>query len=388
MIPLSLQQTGMKFIINTTNLQSGGALQVALSLLEEWNVVSMSHEFHVFLSPQMLPLIDKDNFGGNFIFYPFGQNPTSTIFSTFTFYKKLRKLEDDIKPNAVFTIFGPALWTPKNPHLLGFANGYYLFDDSAFIQKRVLSNIFRRIKYYIRKSILFRQLKKEGSIYWVETKDAQQKLAKTINKPEDKIEIVGNTFGQSFKNASWQKDTTNKPFTLLYLSAYYEHKNFKIIPQVISILAERNIDCTFLLTLPESIFQAHFEKTTHRNYLKNAGPVSPKESYKLYAETEAVFMPSLLETFSANYPEAMKMQLPILCSDFNFSRNICGDAALYFDAENPMDIADKIGEIIANQPLQQQLIESGNIQLSKMETPESRAQKLIHILEQTAKQHL
>lgn len=374
----------MKFIINTTNLQSGGALQVALSLLEEWNVTRVENDFHIFLSPQLNLLLTRENFGTNFTFYTFGKNPTNSIFTTLTYYIKLRRLEEQITPDAVFTVFGPALWQPKAPHLTGFANGFYLFDDSDFIRKKILTNIFRKIKYYIRHYFLFSQLKKEGNHYWVETNTAKEKLSETINKPTNKISVIGNTYGSSFKNKPEHKENINNTFNLLYVSAYYEHKNFEIIPKVISILKEKNIACSFILTLPEDIFNVIFRELSNSEYLENAGPTNPKQIIEIYQKANAVFMPSMLETFSANYPEAMKMELPIVCSDFNFSKSICGNAALYFDAENHVDIADKIIELIQNTELQKQLIEAGKRRLQKLETPESRASKLLQLLIETA----
>jgi hypothetical protein len=144
----------MKFIINTTNLQSGGALQVALSLLEEWKLFEAKDEFHILLSPQLEGLLVTEKFPQHFHFYRFKTNPTQSLVSTFTFYKQLNKKEAQIKPDAVFTIFGPALWTPKSPHLVGFANGYYLFEDARFIQENICANIVKKIQFKVRKSIL------------------------------------------------------------------------------------------------------------------------------------------------------------------------------------------------------------------------------------------
>lgn len=374
----------MKFIINTSNLQSGGALQVALSLLEEWSLLGKKNEFHILLSPQLEQLLTVEKFEHNFHFYPLKKNPTHSLLSPFTFYKKLKKLEATINPDAVFTVFGPALWTPKSPHLVGFANGYYLRDDYFFIQKKVLNDFSKRLKYYARRYVLFHQLKKEANHYWVETDKAKELLSATINKSLEDISVVGNTYGSSFKNALTKKTKTNKTFNLLFVSAFYEHKNFEIINQIIPILKQRNISCSFITTLPNKVFEELFLQQKDKEYLNNRGPIHPQETYKIYAEADALFMPSLLETFSANYPEAMKMELPIICSDYDFSRDICGDAALYFDAQNPQDIADKIIELIANKELQQQLVSTGKKRLEKLETPETRAQKLLNLLTEIA----
>lgn len=381
---LAPKKIRMKFIINTSNLQSGGALQVALSLLEEWQLLGKDNEYHIFLSPQLEQLLAVEKFDHNFHFYHFKKNPTHSFFTPFTFYKKLKKLEAAIHPDAVFTVFGPALWTPNSPHLVGFANGYYLRDDSFFIQKKVLNDFSKRLKYYARRYVLFHQLKKEANHYWVETDKAKELLSATINKPLEGISVVGNTYASSFKNTLHKKNKTNKTFNLLFVSAYYEHKNFEIIGQIIPILKQKNIECSIITTLATSEFQELFHQQEDKEYLNNRGPIHPQETYKIYAEADALFMPSLLETFSANYPEAMKMELPIICSDFDFSRDICGDAALYFDAQNPQDIADKIIALIGHQELQQQLVATGKKRLEALETPESRAQKLLNLLTEIA----
>ncbi|MDI9319873.1 MAG: glycosyltransferase [Phycisphaerales bacterium] len=373
----------MKFIINTTNLQSGGALQVASSLLEEWNKNS-AHEFHVFLSPQLSAVLEQNKLGQNLQFYEFKNNPTSNIKSLINNKSKLKKLELKIKPDAVLTVFGPAIWKPQKPHLVGFANGYYLFDDSNFIQQGVLTNIFKRIKYYSRRFLLFRQLKKEANYYWVETALAQNKLAAIISEDIRKIEIIGNTYGTSFNMERTPKHKTNNTFNLLYVSAYYPHKNFEIIPSVIEILAYQKVNCRFICTLPQKEFEGITRHVKNLNFIKNVGPCRQEALVRLYSEADAVFMPSLLETYSANYLEAMKMELPIICSNFDFSRTICGDAALYFDAQNPEDIAHKIVELINNEKLRNYLINAGKKRLAQLETPESRANKLLTLLENIA----
>lgn len=374
----------MKFIINTTNLQSGGALQVALSLLEEWNLVPGKNEFHVFLSPQLDLLVDQNGFNDRFIFYSFKKNPGSSIINSLTFYKKLSRLEKQINPDAVLTVFGPALWKPRSKHLVGFANGYYLFDDSDFIQNRIVNDIFRRIKYYTRRYLLFSQLKKEGNQYWVETAKAKEILSAVIHKPLDNISVIGNTYGSSLKNVSIHKPKINDGFNLLFVSAYYPHKNFEIIVPVVEILTRLKINCRFVCTLRQIEFEVISQHIKDLKFLQNAGYTTKEHLATLYREADAVFMPSLLETFSANYPEAMKMELPIICSDFDFSRNICGDAALYFNAQDPKDIVNKIIELIENKELQKRLVEAGKRRLEVLETPESRADKIIALLDRIA----
>ena len=52
-----------------------------------------------------------------------------------------------------------------------------------------------------------------------------------------------------------------------------------------------------------------------------------------------IFLPTLLKVFIAAYPEAMKIEKPIMTSNYSFATDVCQDSALYFD---PLDSKDKI----------------------------------------------
>jgi len=94
-----------------------------------------------------------------------------------------------------------------------------------------------------------------------------------------------------------------------------------------------------------------------------------------------MFMPTLLECFSATYPEAMKMGIPIVTSDLPFARSICGDAAVYFDPMSPQSIGEAIYSLANNNSLYKEYIARGWKQLLTFESAKTRAQKYIEILE-------
>jgi glycosyltransferase involved in cell wall biosynthesis len=373
----------MKFIINTTNLQNGGALQVACSLLNEWNKHCATYEFHICLSPQLAKTCANIQFNKHINIYIFEQHSTNKFIKLIRNRQRLKQIEASTKPDAVLTIFGPALWQPKVPHIVGFANGYYLFDRAQYIQEKICTDFLKRIYYYSRRWLMLQQLKKEAQQFWVETAQAQEQFSKAISVPLNKIQVIGNCasiLGQTIS----PKHRNQNTYRLLYLSAFYEHKNFSIIPFVIDELKKRGILCQFCVTLPDAAFQSIFGHVKNSNYLLNLGPIASMEIGQAYADADAVFMPSLLETFSANYPEAMYMRKPILCSDYAFSRSICQDAALYFNPFDAHDIADKINILMQDKLVQANLIAAGSRLVIQMETPESRAKKLVQQLVQLA----
>jgi glycosyltransferase involved in cell wall biosynthesis len=370
----------MKFIINTTNLQSGGALQVASSLLNEWNKHCAQHEFHVCLSPQMDNICKDSKFNEHIHFYSFNQHSSKGLIHLLRKRQQLHQIESRIQADAVLTVFGPGIWKSKAPQLAGFANGYYLFDDSDYIKAKLASDVWKKIYYYGRRWLLLQQLKKEAQYFWVETQKAQKRLSAAINVPSSKIQVIGNCASINTSTTSSQKSNSNKPFRLLYLSAYYEHKNFKLIPKVIAVLQQRGIDCQFCLSLPDADFNRIFGRNNYEQYVQNLGPIGASAISAAYANADAVFMPSLLETFSANYPEAMHMNKPLLCSDLDFARAICGNAAIYFNPFDATDAADTICKLMQDKALQTKLIAAGQQLVSQMETPRSRAEKLVQQL--------
>ncbi len=66
----------------------------------------------------------------------------------------------------------------------------------------------------------------------------------------------------------------------------------------------------------------------------------------IYRSAELFIFPSLTESFGHPLVEAMASGLPVLASNLGVSREICGDAAIYFDPYNIEDMAEKICDML------------------------------------------
>ena len=140
----------------------------------------------------------------------------------------------------------------------------------------------------------------------------------------------------------------------------------------------------FVLTLKKE----HYDRIFGEEYtdkVVNVGPIPAAECPSLYEECDYMFLPTLLECFSASYAEAMIMEKPILTSNLGFATVVCKDAAVYFDAINPIDIADKIERLVTNPALQRELIEKGKKQLSQFGTAEDRANQILELCRKISK---
>ena len=119
-----------------------------------------------------------------------------------------------------------------------------------------------------------------------------------------------------------------------------------------------------------------------RDSIVYVGKTDVSECPFLYEQADIMFMPTLLECFTATYPEAMRMEVPIVTTDLEFARGLCGDAACYYSAIDPAAAAEVIYKVATDKDYAAMLTANGKEQLKKFDNYEQRAEKLINILEE------
>jgi glycosyltransferase involved in cell wall biosynthesis len=174
------------------------------------------------------------------------------------------------------------------------------------------------------------------------------------------------------------------PPRIFCLSAGHWHKNSLIIPWVIRSLVQtisRN-GCTFIVTLPyDSKVWRSVQKLAERlgvvRWLENVGPLSLDECVEHYREADCLFLPTLAEIFSATYLEAMAMRVPIVTTDLDFARAICGDAAVYFEPLSADAAAGALNAVLTDRALRETLVRQGVKRLGEFPDPESKHRALL-----------
>jgi glycosyltransferase involved in cell wall biosynthesis len=78
-----------------------------------------------------------------------------------------------------------------------------------------------------------------------------------------------------------------------------------------------------------------------------------------FQSAHALIQPTVLESFSSTYLEAMQFGTPILTSDMDFAREVCGDAALYFDPWNASALCEAVQRFRATPELSRDLVQRG-----------------------------
>lgn len=373
----------MKLLINTAAVLKGGAVQVALSFIESCREFR-DHEYHVVVSPALMKLIRPEAFESNFRFYPIGFRPGARVFSLSSHNLFFKELETKLKPDCVFTTSGPAYWRPRAPHLVGFNLPHHVYSDSPFFRSISLRE---KLKWRLKRLLHFHFFEREADALVAQTDDVANRLRAMFRRKP--VFTVANTYNRYF-DVTRRGDSLLPPsgggeIRFLILSAYHRHKNFEIVNDVVPLLKSRGFHrIRFITTLERELALKVFDADVS-DMIVNVGPIPVSECPNLYRDVDAVFLPSLLECFSANYPEAMVMRKPILTSDLGFARTVCGDAALYFNPMDPIDISNCLMRFIGDVDLRHSLIQKGLSRLQNFPSPLRRAEAYLSICRELVK---
>ena len=360
------------FLINCSNLKTGGGLQVAVSVCSELKNYKQ-HRFIIVLSPYINDRLIEDSENLNVFRYDLPHDFKNVVIGRDGYLDSL-VAENDVQ--AVLTIFGPSLWRPTIPHLCGFARAQLILKDSPYCQQRSWKEkLVHRIWGWA--------FRRSSKIFYTENHYISDILQKELSNV--KVYTVSNYYNQIFdRPESWKRSIKLPPFegvTCLSVSTNSSHKNFPIIIEVVRALREEHpaFNVRFVLTFnPEELRVPDDVK----NNILFVGKVDVNEVPFLYEQADIMFMPTLLECFTATYPEAMRMEVPIVTTDLEFARGLCGNAACYYSAVDAQAGAEAVYKVATDKEYAMQLVAHGREQLKKFDTYEQRAAKLIRILEE------
>jgi len=162
---------------------------------------------------------------------------------------------------------------------------------------------------------------------------------------------------------------------LFCLTKYYPHKNLESLVELFKRHGERLRDVVVLFTIAAGGTDLHpragpflqqLETPALRGRLINVGPLEQRELSGYYRHSSALILPTLLESFTVTYLEAMQFDCPVLTSDLDFAREVCGEAAIYFDPWNVDSMCAAVVRLRDDPALQCHLRLQGRERLNRM----------------------
>jgi glycosyltransferase involved in cell wall biosynthesis len=363
----------MKILFNASTNIKGGAIQTASNFIRE-AVKDTSVNWIFLVSPIIKEELKKLGIeSANLI--EIKHSPAKNINAR----KIIKKLENELKPDLVYTMSGPAYIDFKSTHIMGCSNAH--FTSASFKD----FNILKFTKFIYR---IFQYRK--ANVWLFQTNTSRNGFLKRTKVSANKTHVISNAISELYKRNTFI-DCLNKNIKILVPSADYKHKNLEIIPHIAYELKNKikykNIDIkfAFILTLENS--SETFKKIANnaiklgvRNNIINYGPYSIVSGPSLFENSHIMFLPTLLETFSAAYLEAMAMKLPIVTTNKDFAVEICQNAAIFFDPNDYSKAADCLFELMINPQLYKKLIARGDEILLKYPNSKQRYDLLVSII--------
>lgn len=229
--------------------------------------------------------------------------------------------------------FGDIIIPTKTPQVYLFDWAYAIYPESiTWARMDFKEKTVRKLKVY-----LISRYIKLPKVVIAQTDVSRQRLIKYYDPR--RIKVIPNAVsldhltGGTARNFNLPTGATK----LLYLTKYYTHKNIEIFIPLALLIQKQKLPWILIITIDEKQHKNakrllnEMASLNLEQVILNVGPIEMDEIPSLYAQSDALLMPTLLESFSGTYVEAMYHGKTILTSDYDFAHEICGDAAYYFD---------------------------------------------------------
>lgn len=317
----------------STNVVGGGAKNSAWFIKNTFNNIEI--DWYYAISPQVRTILNGWDIDTNSdVFLVFDVSPARDRNAR----KHLKSLVSIFNIDVVYTMAGPTYVEFQCLHVMGISDPYVTHADilpmihgrtATQIMKLILS-IFYKV-YYAHKAdhIIFQTNSSRNSFL-------KRYLFRKLN-----THVIHNAIGDDLLNINTIRQHASDEVRIFCPAADYPHKALTSISDIAKNMRMMNssLKFSFVLTIDESsdtwgIIKSRLTRYGLENEVVTIGSFTHSDVYNVHKHMNLVFVPSILETFSASYLEAIAMQLPIVVADRPFAREICREYAFY---TNPFD---------------------------------------------------
>ena len=292
----------------------------------------------------------------------------------------LNKIANKYKINSIFNLADIPIVT-KTYQVFLFDWPYGVYPESKIWAMMSFKELYtRKVKLFF-----FKKYLKYVHIVIAQNSAMQQRLEKIYGL--SKIEVVNNAVSLENLNGESQYNFNfPKGINLMYLTHYYPHKNIEIFIPLAKEIKRLGLNYHFITTIDATQskgaqeFLRNVKKHELGDIIINVGSVEMKNVPSLYQQCDGLLMPTLLESFSGTYVEAMFHDIPIFTSNFDFAQVVCGDAAKYFNPFDVNDIVKNIENVFRGEDEKQKMAKAAMIRLKNLSTWEEAFNKYQNLL--------
>lgn len=286
-------------IVYCRNVAGRGATSVVIKLLESFDGTV---DATIISSPELYaacPFAIRDRF----VWRVSHRNPVLHLLDVLLLHFSLDKTERLVVLGDV-----PLFWH-RNQYVL-LQNRLLIERNGGSIRNSITRSIFRVGSRFVKR-------------FFVQTHHMSHALLDTISSTDCDIEVI-----QHPPPRRIPKHFTSKlAGSFIYPADQYPHKNHNLIYGADKLL--QSLGIRIILTLPR-IPCSYLDSS-----IVNIGSVKPETISELFANGAGLIFPSKCESYGLPLLEAMDADVPILCSDLPYTRELLGESAYYFDPDKP-----------------------------------------------------
>lgn len=339
----------MNLLLNASNLRHGGGKTVALQLLHGLAALRTQDRLYV-LAPEQPEYTALSKYA-NLILLPlparFHQSWPEKLRQNYLGFPALCRQYQIDKIVSLGNVAFPAKGIPQ----LVYLQLAQLVNHDSPAWKRMSKGEFLRnslMDQYVAFQLRY------ASSFAVQTPVMQWRFAERFQVPESSIFILPNAAVTPEGFVPKPLPEPALPLRLLFLSRYYDHKNFECMPELGRMIQDRQLPIEISLTLDASEAKGA-ARVLHAcsgfHCIKNLGHLSLSEVGAALDAHHGIFLPSLLESYSGAYAEAILHRRYIFSSHYDFAKELLGDSAFYFDPLSTTQIASVLEEAIRHPEL-------------------------------------
>ncbi len=224
---------------------------------------------------------------------------------------------------------------------------------------------WRTLKWVVLRITHARTFRRADGLIFL-TRYAQEAVMRIIKTTAGKTTIVPHGIDDRFTHPPREQLPINcysvvRPFRVLYVSMIDMYKHQWQVAEAVAQLRKIGIPVVMDMVGPAyPPAMVRLKATLDRidpagQFVRYAGPLPHGELHTRYAEAELCLFASSCENLPNILLEGMASGLPIACSNRGPMPEVLGDAGVYFDPENPDDIARALRELIDSSDLRARL---------------------------------
>jgi len=172
-----------------------------------------------------------------------------------------------------------------------------------------------------------------------------EKIVVTTEGVDKSIEEINDKMNEKRQKEIIEKFNIHSPY-IFYVGNAHPHKNVEGLIGAFLELRKKHKSLQLVLAGQDHYFWKRLKKENQHEDIIYVGRVSDEELVALYKKAQCFVMPSHEEGFGIPILEAMVCSCPVVSSKSGSLGEVGGDAVIYFDSLDRMDIVSKIESVL------------------------------------------